>query len=480
MPDLESMFHPKSVAVVGASPRPLAPSNLHFMYPLLTYGYPGKIYPVHPKADKIHGLPAYRSILDIAEPVDYVISAIPATQVPRLMRDCVAAGVKTVTVFTSGFSEVGTPAGARLEKEIADIARRGGIRLVGPNCLGLHCPAGGLSLDFNIPRDSGHVGFLAQSGGNACEIVGAAAERGMFISKGVSFGNAALLNECDFLEYLAADADTEVIAAYIEGTKQPARLLRALRAAVRAKPVVMLKGGVTEAGAGVVTSHTGAMAGSSEVWDTLCRQTGVVPVHRFEELIDTLAAFVYLKPPRGRRVGIIGVGGGASVLAADQCAGAGLEIPPLPEEIRRSILEYTPPVGVGLRNPLDLDTAGFMDAALAARTVGTIAGWDGVDFVVLAVLPGILLAHSHHQVLAGHVEALAKVAREAGKPLAVVLRTAGIFRSEQAAQGIQADFQKAGFPVFRSVDGAARAVARLIARREAGRRGMPPPRSRMV
>ena len=469
MADLDSMFHPRSVAVVGASPRPMAPSNLHFVYPLLMYGFPGKIYPVHPKADKVHGLPAYRSVLEIPEPVDYVISVIPAPQVPGLMRDCVTAGVKTVTVFTSGFSEVGTPAGARLEKEIAEIARQSGIRLVGPNCLGLHCPKGGLSLDFNIPRESGHLGFLAQSGGNACEIIGAAAERGIFISKGVSFGNAALLNECDFLEYLTGDADTEVIGAYIEGAKEPARLVRALRAAARAKPVVMLKGGATTAGAGVVASHTGALAGRGEMWETLCRQTGVVQVRHFEELIDTLAAFTYLKPPRGRRVGIIGVGGGASVLAADECESAGLEVPVLPDRIRRDLLQYTPPVGVGLRNPLDLDTEGFMNAKLAARTVRTMAGWDGVDFVMLAVLPGILMAHAHAKVLAGHVEALAGAARDAGKPLAVVLRTGGVSRAQEAAHGLQAEWQKAGFPVFSSVDGAARAMVRLIARRETGR-----------
>ncbi len=217
----------------------------------------------------------------------------------------------------------------------------------------------------------------------------------------------------------------------------------------------------------MVASHTGALAGRADVWQTLCRQTGVVQVSHFEELIDTLTAFVYLKPPRGRRVGMIGVGGGASVLAADECESAGLEVPPLPERIRRDILEYTPPMGVGLRNPLDLDTAGFLDPALAARTLRSSAGWDGVDFVILAVLPGILLAHAHHQVLGGHVEALARAARDAGKPMALVLRTGGVFRAEQAAQGLQADFQRAGLPVFRSVDGAARAIARVLARHEA-------------
>ena len=466
MPDLDFMFHPKSIAIIGASPQPLAPTNVHFFYPLLMYGYPGKLHPVHPKADKVHGLKTYRSILEIPEPVDYVISAIPARQVPQLMRDCVAAKVKVVTVFTSGFSEVGTPEGVRLEKEIVEIARRGGIRLVGPNCLGLHCPKAGLSLDPGIPKLSGNVGFLAQSGGNAREIIVAAAERRMFISKGVSFGNAADLNESDYLEYLTGDADTEIIAAYIEGAKEPTRFVRALRAAACTKPVIMLKGGVTKAGTGVVASHTGALAGRREVWDALCQQTGVVQVYHFDELIDTLAAFVCLKPPRGRRVGIIGVGGGASVLAADECENAGLEVPVLPDRIRRRLLEYTPSVGVGLRNPLDLDTDGFMNPELAARTVRTISEWEGVDLLILAILPGILLAHAHFKVLSKHVEALAEVARDVKKPLMVVLRTGGASKSEEAAAGMQADCQKAGFPVYRSVDDAARAAVRLISYHE--------------
>jgi len=330
----------------------------------------------------------------------------------------------------------------------------------------LHCPQAGLSLDPGIPKLSGNVGFLAQSGGNAREIIVASAERGIFISKGVSFGNAADLNESDYLEYLTGDADTEIIAAYIEGAKEPARFARALKTSTATKPVIMLKGGVSKAGSGAVASHTGALAGSREVWDTLCRQTGVVQVHHFDDLIDTLAAFVYLKPPRGRRVGIVGVGGGASVLAADECEDAGLEVPVLPDRIRRKLLQYTPTMGVGLRNPLDLDTDGFMNPELAARTVRIMSEWEGVDLLILAILPGILTAHAHFKVLGRHVEALARVAGNVGKPMLVVLRTGGVAKSEEAAQAMQAEFQKAGFPAFRSVDAAARAMVRLISYHE--------------
>ena len=465
MPDLDFIFHPKSIAVVGASRQPFAPSNVYFFYPLLKYGYPGKIYPVHPTAEQVHGLKTYRTILDIPETVDHVISAIPALQVPQLMRDCVAAKVKAITVFTAGFSETGNPEGMRLEREILEIARQGGIRMIGPNCLGLHCPKAGLSLDESIPKTSGKLGFISQSGGNARDLIVAAAERQIFISKGVSFGNAVDLNESDFLEYLTSDDDTEVIAAYIEGIKEPARFFKALRAATRAKPVIMLKGGVTEAGTGAVASHTGALAGRREVWDTLCRQAGVTQVHHLEELLDSLMAFMHLKPPRGRRVGVIGMGGGASVLAADECESAGLEVPVFPEQVRKALLEFTPSVGVGLRNPLDSATGVYMDPSLVVRTVKTIADWEGVDFLFM-VLPGILAVKAGDQVFKKHVQALEEAAKDIEKPIVIILRTAGFSSSEKAAEAIQADCLKAGFPVFRSIDTAARAVSQVISYHE--------------
>ena len=465
MPDLDFIFHPKSIAVVGASPQPFAPSNVYFFYPLLMYGYPGKIYPVHPTAEQVHGLKTYRTILDIPETVDHVISAIPALQVPQLMRDCVAAKVKAITVFTAGFSETGNPEGMRLEREILEIARQGGIRMIGPNCLGLHCPKAGLSLDESIPKTSGKLGFISQSGGNARDLIVAAAERQIFISKGVSFGNAVDLNESDFLEYLTSDDDTEVIAAYIEGIKEPARFFKALRAATRAKPVIMLKGGVTEAGTGAVASHTGALAGRREVWDTLCRQAGVTQVHHLEELLDSLMAFMHLKPPRGRRVGVIGMGGGASVLAADECESAGLEVPVFPEQVRKALLEFTPSVGVGLRNPLDSATGVYMDPSLVVRTVKTIADWEGVDFLFM-VLPGILAVKAGDQVFKKHVQALEEAAKDIEKPIVIILRTAGFSSSEKAAEAIQADCLKAGFPVFRSIETAARAVSQVISYHE--------------
>jgi len=176
-------------------------------------------------------------------------------------------------------------------------------------------------------------------------------------------------------------------------------------------------------------------------------------------------AFVHMKPPRGRRVGVIGMGGGASVLAADECESAGLEVPVFSEQVRKALLEFTPSVGVGLRNPLDSSTGVYMDPSLVARTVKTIADWDGVDFLFV-VLPGILAVKAGDQVFKKHVQALEEVAKDTEKPIVVVLRTAGFSSSEKAAEAIQTDCIKAGFPVFRSIDTAARAVSQLLSYHE--------------
>jgi acyl-CoA synthetase (NDP forming) len=222
--DLRAIFEPKSIAVIGATSNPQSVTNMTFLRQLLDFGYPGRIYPVNPNVDQVMGLRAYASIRDIPETVDYVVCAIAAPAAPKLMRECVAAKVKVVSLFTAGFSEVGED-GAKLERELVDIARRGGVLMLGPNCLGVHCPKSGLTLEGGVAKKSGHVGFVSQSGGVAQEMILALAAREVYISKLVSLGNAADLNESDYLEYLGADEETRVIGAYVEGVRDPERIL---------------------------------------------------------------------------------------------------------------------------------------------------------------------------------------------------------------------------------------------------------------
>jgi acyl-CoA synthetase (NDP forming) len=264
---LEYIFHPRSVAIIGIPSDQAQPIGSGLLDPFSELEFDGKLYPVNPKGGKWRSLKVYSSLEEIPGPVDYVIVAIPASATPKLIEDCVAKGVKAALFVAAGFSEVGTEEGRRLEEEIVEIARKGGVRIIGPNCFGIYCPKTKLSSGLGFPKECGNVGFISQSGGSYFYTVRAAASRGVRFSKAISYGNACDLNESDFLEYFAQDPDTEVIAAYIEGVKEGRRFLKALEEAAKMKPVIIHKGGYTEAGIKTAASHTGALAGENVIWD---------------------------------------------------------------------------------------------------------------------------------------------------------------------------------------------------------------------
>ncbi len=461
MPDLDDIFNPRSVAIVGVSSVTDSLTNRNFLKPLLYCGYQGKIYPVNPRMTEIMGLKVYRSVLEIPEPVDSVVSGLPASLVPKLMRECAKAKVKAVTCFSAGFSETGEAEGVRLERELVDIARRGGVRLLGPNCLGVHNPAIGYTFEAGGSRRSGHVGFLSQSGGNTRELILAGAQRRISFSKAVSYGNAADLDEADFLDYFARDPDTKVVAAYIEGIKRPRSFLRALKEAARGKPVVILKGGRTEAGTRAVMSHTSSLAGSARVWDALCHQTGAIQVADMAELADAVLAFSYLKPPGGRRAAVVGIGGGASVQAADDCEKAGLVVPPFPPDLRRELRAFTTSAGTGIANPVDTSPDVYWEPALYRETARLVSEYDGID-VVLVMFAAVQAAKRGVQELKLQIEAVIDAGKAMSKPLAVVVFTAGMVEAEKIAGEVQVQCLEAGFPVYPTMGRAARAISHMI------------------
>jgi acyl-CoA synthetase (NDP forming) len=229
-PALEYLFNPGSIAIAGASNHAGGFSaGRIYMQVLADCGFKGKMYPVNPNGETVCGWKGYRNIKDIPGPVDYAISAIPARHAPQFISDCADKGVRAVHLFTAGFREIEDQEGGRLETAIARAAARSGMRLIGPNCMGLYCPASGLSFALNFPEKSGPFGFLAQSGGNSTFCVWEATERGVNFSKAISYGNAVDLSETDFLEYLTADSRTEIIGAYIEGIKDGPHFLSVLR-----------------------------------------------------------------------------------------------------------------------------------------------------------------------------------------------------------------------------------------------------------
>ncbi len=465
--DLSFIFHPDSVAIVGVSSVRDSLTNRNFLKPLLDCGYGGRIYPVNPHLTEIMGLKVYPSVLDIPGPVDSVVSGLPAALVPKLMADCAQARVKSVTCFSAGFSETGEAAGATLERQVLEAARRGGVRLLGPNCLGVHHPAIGYTFEAGGARQSGPVGFLSQSGGNTRELILAGARRGVRFSKAVSYGNAADLDEADFLEYFAHDPDTRVVAAYIEGVKRPQDFLKALRRLSGVKPVVVLKGGRTEAGNRAVMSHTSSLAGSVRIWDALCRQTGAVQVGDMGELADVLIAFSYLSPPRGRRAAVVGIGGGASVQAADDCEKAGLVVPPFPSWLRNELRAFTTSAGTGIANPVDTSPDVYWEPALYRETVKLVSEYEDTD-VVLVLFACVQAVKRGVDELKRQVEAVLDVGRSAGKPLAIVLSTAGMVEAEKIAAEIQGECLEAGFPVFPTMGRAARAINHLVSHARGG------------
>lgn len=348
---LDEILHPCSIAVVGAS---VNGPGWRFLLPLLEFEFKGKIYLVNPKYPEIGGLKSYGSVSEIPDTVDYIISVVPAREVPNMLRQAASKGVKGVHLFTARFSETGRPQAVKLEQEILELAKQLGIRLIGPNCMGVYYPAQGISFEGDFPRESGTVALISQSGNLAGEIVRAGSLRGISFSKVISYGNAIDLNECDYLEYFVQDPETATILIYIEGAKDGNRFVNALRRAAGVKPIVILKGGRGEAGARATSSHTASLAGSVEIWKTIPRQTTAILVDNAEELVDMAVSFNFLAPFAGKRVGVTGGAGGASVLAADQCEMAGLEVIPLPQEFREELKNRGVSVWDWLSNPADL------------------------------------------------------------------------------------------------------------------------------
>ena len=378
---IEALIHPRSIAVVGASG---SGRGGGFVSPLVELGYKGDIYPVNPKYDEIQGMKAYGRVTDIPGPVDFVISSIPASQVLNLIDDCGEKGVKLMHLFTARFSETGRKDAAELEQELLRRAQKHGIRLIGPNCLGLYHPAERIAFNNGMPAESGSVGLASQSGQAVGEIVGFAAQRGVRFSKAFSYGNALDFNECDYLDYFAQDPETRIIALYIEGVRDGPRFLESLRRASAAKPVIVVKGGRGEAGGRATASHTASLAGSREIWQAVVNQAGVVTAGDFEEMVDIVVAFYFLPEVAGRNVGVAGGSGGSSVLAADLCEEAGLNVIPLPDEIRDELRRQDNAIWDWIGNPAD-SSISMGDDSSANAVIGLMAGHPSFHSLIVFV-----------------------------------------------------------------------------------------------
>ncbi len=458
---LDYLFHPRSIAIAGVSGDSTKfNGGLGYMQSLISMGFKGKIYPVNPNGGEVCGSKIYPSIKAIPGGVDYVISAIPARYTPELMAECAAKGVKAIQLFASGFSEMEGEEGKQLESEILRAARQSGIRVIGPNCLGLYCPRTGLSFALGFPTQSGSVAFFAQSGGLSTYCIKEGSRRGVYFSKATSYGNASDLNESDFLEYFADDPETKIIAAYIEGIRDGSRFITALKGAAKAKPVIVLKVGTTEGGRRAAASHTSAIAGSNRIWEGALKQAGAIEVHDIDELIDVVLLFLRFSPPKGRNTAIIGMGGGASVLGADDCSNAGLTLPMLPAQIRQKLKEiYTVEAGRFFANPVDINIS--VNSGAFPEAIRTIADCDQVDLLIVhAVFEAALVGSKN--LVEHYVECILNLKDVISKPLAVVLHLFATLEARQLASEAHVRLCEAGFPVYPSFRRAANAINEFI------------------
>jgi len=338
---LDYLFNPGSVALIGASNN-LSKWGFHVLSLLISKG--GRhIYPINRNEAEVQGLKAYPSVSQVPGTVDLAVITVPFVEVPAAMKDCARKGVKVAVVIPGGFAETGSE-GARIQREVVEIARQGGIRLVGPNGMGhFDTSAGFFTVPYLPPVRKGPLALIAQSGNTSQSIVYLACEMGLGFSKYVSSGNEADLHFEDYMEYLAQDEETKIILGYIEGLKEGRRFFELAREITRKKPIVIMKAGRTEAGARAARSHTAALAGSDVVCEAAFKQSGVIRVEEAGELIDVALVLLGQPLPRGRRVGVLSSGGGAAVIAADALMRQHLELPQLSPDTIEKLNSLLPP-----------------------------------------------------------------------------------------------------------------------------------------
>ena len=447
--DIRPIMSPRSVAVIGASDKPDKVGHA-IMQNYIDVGFEGEIYPVNISAgDKIMGFKAYKKVPDIKKEIDLAVISIPAEFVPATILECGRAHVKGIVVVSSGFAEVGNQA---LQDKLAAAAKRYGIPVIGPNCLGVMDPRSKNDTLFlptyKIDRPKmGGVSFVSQSGSIGSSILDLISEQGFGLARFISYGNAAVVDEVDLLNYLAHDSDTRVVVFYIEGVKRGKEFVELARTATKLKPVVILKGGVSPSGAKAAHSHTASLAGSAEAYKAAFKQFGFIEADTLDDLLNYAKIFDTQPLTTGNRIGVITNGGGHGVLATDALYMNGLEMAELGKNASKSLKKSMPSI-VNIRLPLDIggdaNDKRFNDAFEA---LGNDPNIDAIMAITLFQTPG-----ADERVAASIVN----YGTEGVKPLVAVSTGSAYTQSHVKL------IEESGVPVYDSPDIAARALAALI------------------
>lgn len=446
------LFQPESLAIIGASSNPLKPSGQPLVA-LTQCGFKGRIYPVNPKYQTLLNLPCYPALRDIPDQVDLAIIAVPAKMTMDALHECVEKGVKGVIIFTSGFAEVG-PEGAKIQQEMTRLARETGMRICGPNCMGIFSARNALMANFAVTELPDRVlvpdllGFISQSGGFGSAIYQMIKEKGFGFSHFVSTGNEADLEFSHYMGFMASDSCTRVIGGYLEGVKDGQKFLQAADMALaNNKPVLLIKAGRSPAAARAAASHTGALVGSDKVYSAVFKQKGIIRVESLEEYQIMLGLLAANKVPRGKRVAILATSGGSGVALVDKCYQYGLEIAELSKETR-SGLDRILPDFASSANPVDITSAIMTQPGLLQQCAEIVVNDPGVDILIAAYWA----LHGDRN----NLEQMVRVSGNTGKPVFNI-----VWGPEDPAREALRFLNEHLVPAAREVDFAIRSLAAL-------------------
>jgi len=460
-PTIAEMLDIKSLAIVGVS----AKLGYYWAHSMLQWEHDLKVWLVSHREGEVSGHKIYQNLLDVPSKIDFAVIAVPYKYVLQTLSECYEKGAKGVTIFTSGFSELGTEDGIKREQEIRQFLDEHEIRVFGPNCMGLMYPEIGMAFMPTSKRLVGDVGFLSQSGGVAIATYTSGVASGVGFSKIFSFGNQIDINPQELLDFFKDDKKTKAVGVYIEGAKNGREVLDSLIAAADKKPIVVLKGGRSNEGSRAAASHTGALAGKNEIWNAAFRQANVMPVDTLEDLVATLSIFSLSPVPKSRNVGLIAISGGTSVIYTDLCIDNGLKVPETSAETIEKLDPLIRDVGTGLGNPIDLAADYYVDQTTSQviRLVGEERNFDSLiieaDVHNMHQVASILDAQDN---LVDYWEIMAKAGKQVvdnqKKPVLVAV-------PDVAYPGPRSDawnmFVKHGLPVFHNVKEAISALSRV-------------------
>ncbi|MDY6830903.1 MAG: acetate--CoA ligase family protein [Thermodesulfobacteriota bacterium] len=448
---LDAIFSPKSVAVLGASTTPGKVG--HDLFENILRGrFNGTLYPVNPKADSILCVKAYPSLLEVPDPVDLAMIILPPKATLAAIHDCIEKQVKAVVIVSAGFREVGGE-GKQIEEEITVLCRKAGIRVVGPNCLGVINPNSKVRLNASFSRrmpSQGNISFVSQSGALCTAVLDFASDMGVGFSKFISTGNKADVDELDLLTYLHKDPATDVIMMYIEELKRGGQefvdAVRKITSCKNPTPILAIKSGRTGAGAAAASSHTGSIAGSEGVYDAIFAETGIIRVESVNELFDYAGAFAAKKFPVGKRIAIVTNAGGPGIVATDMTEVSGLELARFTPETTESLASHLPPTA-NIHNPVDV--IGDADPERYQAALDAVIRDENTDSALVILTPQSMT----NAIKVARV--ISKIARRTPKP--VVCSFMGVIDVSEGVRHLQENH----IPVYRFPENAAKAIAAL-------------------